>query len=93
MTAQAEEVKYNAFTGEFAGILEKLGCEHKDTVDNVEQWEKRKDDGFTEISVDYISGVVIVKKFTTPYRFLGKKTFTLTGKDTMEAAARAAVNV
>lgn len=93
MTAQAEETVYNTFAGEFASILEKLGCEYKDTLHDVEHWEKRKEDGFTEISVDYISGVVIVKKFSAPRRFLGKKTFTLNGKESMEAAARASVNV
>lgn len=93
MSAQAEEVTYNKYAGEFAGILEQLGCEYKNTVKDVEFWEKHKDDGFSEVSVDYISGIVVVKKFTRPRRFLGKKTYTLTGKDVMEAAARAAVNV
>lgn len=93
MTAQAEEIVYNKFTGEFSDILEKLGCDHKDTVNDVEQWEKRKDDGFNEITVNYVTGEVVVKKFTGSRRFIGKKTYTLTGKDVMESAARFAVIV
>lgn len=97
MTAQTEEqpaeIVYNAHTTQFSEILEKLGCEYVDTLHDVEYWIKTKQDGRNEISVNYITGEIVVKKFMGNGRFLGKKTYQLSGGQTMEVAARAAVTV
>lgn len=99
MAAQAHETAvttYNEFAQPLSDALEMLGFAHKDTFNDVEQWEKATRNGSTEVSIDYISGEVVVTKYLPAKgderaRRLDSKTFTLRTRSHIEMAARAAV--
>lgn len=90
----AEAVTYNPFAQTFSEILEELQFAHKGTVDDIQEiWEKSFAHGSTRVSVDYLSGEVVVEKFDSADRLKRNETqkITLRAPSSVKTAARFAI--